>query len=99
MDANFQLKNNLVSNYSQDPGLGTGWAYMVARAGYEEYVLSHASDDDVRHQSYSSALHRLTPLLRSGRASVFKLWRWRIRRILLGCVLPAQRWDPVDVRR
>ena len=58
MDANFRLKNNLVSNYSQDPGLGTGWAYMVARAGYEKYVLSHASDDDVRrHSSYSSVLH------------------------------------------
>ncbi|PPQ85803.1 hypothetical protein CVT26_004590 [Gymnopilus dilepis] len=28
MDANFRLKNQLVSNYSQDPGLGIGWAYM-----------------------------------------------------------------------
>ncbi len=47
MDANFRLKNQLVSNYSQDPGLGTGWAYMVRREPYEEYVLSRADDADV----------------------------------------------------
>ncbi|PPQ76859.1 hypothetical protein CVT26_001497 [Gymnopilus dilepis] len=47
MDANFRLKNQLVSNYSQDPGLGTGWAYMVPRKPYEKYVLSKASDDDI----------------------------------------------------
>ncbi|PPQ86897.1 hypothetical protein CVT25_012538 [Psilocybe cyanescens] len=45
MDANFCLKNQLVSNYSQDPGLGTGWAYMVPRAPYEAYVLSRANDE------------------------------------------------------
>ena len=47
MDANFRLKNQMVSNYSQDPGLGTGWAYMVPREEYEGYVLSRASDKDV----------------------------------------------------
>lgn len=47
MDANFRLKNQLVSNYSQDPGLGTGWAYMVARERYEDYVLGRANDEDV----------------------------------------------------
>jgi len=47
MDANFRLKNNLVSNYSQDPGLGTGWAYLIPRVAYEMYVLSRASDKDV----------------------------------------------------
>lgn len=47
MDANFRLKNQLVSNYSQDPGLGIGWAYMVPRAPYEKYVLSRATDSDV----------------------------------------------------
>ena len=47
MDTNFRLKNNLVSNYSQDPGLGTGWAYLVPRVAYEMYVLSRASDEDV----------------------------------------------------
>lgn len=48
MDANFRLKNQLVSNYSQDPGLGTGWAYMIRREPYEAYVLSRADDADVR---------------------------------------------------
>lgn len=47
MDANFRLKNQLVSNYSQDPGLGIGWAYMVPRKPYEKYVLSQANDKDV----------------------------------------------------
>ncbi|KAF9471339.1 hypothetical protein BDN70DRAFT_909381 [Pholiota conissans] len=47
MDANFRLKNQLVSNYSQDPGLGIGWAYMVPRKPYEEYVLSRASEEDI----------------------------------------------------
>ena len=47
MDANFRLKNNLVSNYSQDPGLSTGWAYMIPRKPYEKYVLNRANDEDV----------------------------------------------------
>ena len=49
MDANFRLKNQLVSNYSQDPGLGIGWAYMVPRKSYEEYILSQTNDDDVSY--------------------------------------------------
>jgi hypothetical protein len=36
MDTNFHLKNQIISNYSQDLGLGTGWAYM---APHEDYVL------------------------------------------------------------
>ena len=47
MDANFRLKNQLVSNYSVDPGLGTGWAYIVEQKPYESYVLSRANEDDV----------------------------------------------------
>jgi hypothetical protein len=52
MDANFRLKNQLVSNYSQDPGLGTGWAYMLPREPYEAYVLNHVNDGDVRISVY-----------------------------------------------
>jgi hypothetical protein len=47
MDANFRLKNQLVSNYSQDPGLGIGWAYMLPREDYEGYVLSQVNNEDV----------------------------------------------------
>ena len=49
MDANFRLKNQLVSNYSQDPGLGIGWAYMLPREPYESYVLQCTNSQDVRH--------------------------------------------------
>ena len=47
MDANFCLKNQLVSSFSSDPGLGIGMAYMVPHEGYDSYVLSWASDADV----------------------------------------------------
>ncbi|KAF9472049.1 hypothetical protein BDN70DRAFT_819206, partial [Pholiota conissans] len=47
LDANFRLKNQLVSNYSTDPGLGTGWAYMVRREPYERYVLSQVDANDL----------------------------------------------------
>jgi hypothetical protein len=46
MDVNF-LKNQLVSNYSQDPGLGTRFAYMVPREPYQQYVFSRCDDSDV----------------------------------------------------
>jgi len=47
MDANFRLKNQLVSNYSHDPGLGIGWAYMVPREEYENYLRLRTKDEDV----------------------------------------------------
>ena len=47
INANFCLKNQLVSNYLQDPRLGIGWAYMLPREGYEHYVLSRTNDKDV----------------------------------------------------
>ena len=47
MDANFRLKNQLVSSFSADPGLGIGMAYMVLWELYESYVLSRAQDADV----------------------------------------------------
>ncbi|KJA25187.1 hypothetical protein HYPSUDRAFT_135353 [Hypholoma sublateritium FD-334 SS-4] len=47
MDANFRLKNHLVSNFSADPGLWDGMAYMTSRLPYEEYVLSQADAEDI----------------------------------------------------
>ena len=47
MDTNFRLKNQLVSNYSQDPGLGIGWVYMVPREEYERYLQLRIKDKDV----------------------------------------------------
>lgn len=52
MDANFRLKNQLVSNFSTDPGLGSGMAYMVPQSSYETYVLSQADADDVSSSLY-----------------------------------------------
>jgi hypothetical protein len=56
MDANFCLKNQVISNYLQDPGLGMGWAYMVPHEEYEKYVLSWTSDGDVRGLHFASHL-------------------------------------------
>ncbi|KAF8951577.1 hypothetical protein BDZ97DRAFT_1684109, partial [Flammula alnicola] len=47
MDANFHLKNQLVSNYSQDPGLGIGWVYMVPRKPYESFVLNRTNNSNI----------------------------------------------------
>jgi hypothetical protein len=47
IDANFRLKNQLVSSYSADPGLGIGMAYMMPRQPYEDYVLKCACDGDI----------------------------------------------------
>jgi hypothetical protein len=57
MDANFRLKNQLVSNYSQDPGLGIGLAYMVPREAYELYVLSRSGDSDVSDMNLNLTMH------------------------------------------
>ncbi|PPQ73936.1 hypothetical protein CVT26_006557 [Gymnopilus dilepis] len=47
IDANFRLKNQLVSNYSVDPGLGTGLSYTIKREPYEQYLKSRANDLDI----------------------------------------------------
>ncbi|KJA13135.1 hypothetical protein HYPSUDRAFT_209799 [Hypholoma sublateritium FD-334 SS-4] len=47
MDANFRLKNRLISNLSVDPGLWNGLAYMALRSPYEAYVLSQADEKDI----------------------------------------------------
>ncbi len=47
MDANFRLKNQMVSSYLRDPGLSIGLGYFILKAPYEKYVLNHTSDEDV----------------------------------------------------
>ncbi|KAE9403518.1 hypothetical protein BT96DRAFT_1080167 [Gymnopus androsaceus JB14] len=46
-DANFRLKEQLVSSHSRDPGLVNGLGYFVERTKYEQYVLSRASEADI----------------------------------------------------
>jgi hypothetical protein len=78
MDANFRLKNQLASNYSQDPGLGIGWAYMVPQRPYEEYVLSRVNDADVSTPKLIQSATEVRILLRLALALVSRLWRRRI---------------------
>ncbi|KAE9395621.1 hypothetical protein BT96DRAFT_958466 [Gymnopus androsaceus JB14] len=47
MDANFRLKEQLVSSHSRDPGLNNGKGYFVPREPYEKYVLLLASEEDI----------------------------------------------------
>ncbi|PBK81491.1 hypothetical protein ARMGADRAFT_1048805 [Armillaria gallica] len=47
MDANFHLKNQMVSSYSRDLGLGIRWGYFVLRDPYDKFVLNHMSDEDI----------------------------------------------------
>ncbi|KJA15106.1 hypothetical protein HYPSUDRAFT_208167 [Hypholoma sublateritium FD-334 SS-4] len=64
MDANFRLKNQLMLKWSQDPGLGIGWAYMVRREPYEAYVLSKADNANIStcigFQALTQALTRFS---------------------------------------
>lgn len=64
MDANFRLKEQLVSSHSRDPGLCDGLGYFVRREPYERYVLSRADKGDVclfwlLHGSSTDLLSRL----------------------------------------
>ncbi|KAK0495266.1 hypothetical protein EDD18DRAFT_1310020 [Armillaria luteobubalina] len=47
INVNFCLKNQTVSSYSRDPGLGIGWSYFTAHEPYEDYVQSRAMDTDI----------------------------------------------------
>ncbi|KAL0569488.1 hypothetical protein V5O48_012485 [Marasmius crinis-equi] len=47
LDFNFRLKNQLVSSWTRDPGLGDGWSYFVPRKPYEEHIANHMDEQDV----------------------------------------------------
>ena len=98
MDANFRLKHQLVSNYSQDPGLGTGWSYMTPQIPYEKYVLSQASDEDVSPLAFPR--HRcLKPSYRLVHVLDFRHSRRPIQNFLLAYDTPAlTRWFAVVPR-
>ncbi|PPQ80627.1 hypothetical protein CVT24_002727 [Panaeolus cyanescens] len=76
MDANFRLKNQLVSNWDQDPSLGSGMAFMIDRKEYEKYVRGQATDDDIStcvgFQAIAQANNRFSQGLRyTGVGGVF----------------------------
>lgn len=47
VDANFRLKEQMVSSYTVDPGLGDGLSYFVTRPEYRKFILSRTSDANV----------------------------------------------------
>lgn len=38
----------MISNEFKDPGLGTGWAYVMENAPYRHYLLSVTDQKEVR---------------------------------------------------
>ena len=72
MDANFRLKNHLVSNFSSDPGLWNGMAYMTPRTPYETYVLSQADAKDVSVMVFLTKLANACINFRSALVLVFR---------------------------
>jgi hypothetical protein len=48
LDACFRLKRRLVSTELKDPGLGTGWAYMVENEVYRSWLLTATDQKEVR---------------------------------------------------
>ena len=53
VDACFRLKRKLVSSEATDPGLGTGWSYMVCDEPYRRYLLTTTNESEVRGSSVS----------------------------------------------
>ncbi|KAK7019683.1 hypothetical protein VNI00_018005 [Paramarasmius palmivorus] len=47
IDANFRLKEQLVSSHSRDPSLNDGLGYFVKRRDYEKYVLQNPEGDEI----------------------------------------------------
>ncbi|TRM56615.1 hypothetical protein BD626DRAFT_551464 [Schizophyllum amplum] len=55
-DANFRLRNRLVSNDNRDPVLGDGWAYMVKKDVYSEYLKKSVDADEISSCAAFAAL-------------------------------------------
>ncbi|KAF7291343.1 CxC2 domain-containing protein [Mycena indigotica] len=56
IDACFRLKRRTISNELRDPGLGTGWAYMLEWAPYREYLLTTTDQQEMSTCSGLAAL-------------------------------------------
>ena len=51
LDACFRLKRRAVSSELIDPGLGTGWAYMVEWEPYRQFLLTVTDQEEVRFRT------------------------------------------------
>ncbi|KAF7325870.1 hypothetical protein MKEN_00437800 [Mycena kentingensis (nom. inval.)] len=47
LDACFRLKRRLISSLSKDPGLGTGWAYLVAYKPYLDHLAKYTDQVEI----------------------------------------------------
>ncbi|KAF5349390.1 hypothetical protein D9758_015531 [Tetrapyrgos nigripes] len=56
VDANFRLRNKIVSNQYRSPILGDGWAYMVPSGPYKEHLAKHTTEEDMSSCSGFAAL-------------------------------------------
>ncbi|THU78897.1 hypothetical protein K435DRAFT_699120 [Dendrothele bispora CBS 962.96] len=56
IDANFRLRNKVVSNTYRSPMLGDGWAYFVPSVPYKEHLAKHSNEDDISNCSGFAAL-------------------------------------------
>ncbi|KAF8139331.1 hypothetical protein K438DRAFT_1996130 [Mycena galopus ATCC 62051] len=56
LDACFRLKRGLVSSELKDPGLGTGWSYMLENEPYREYLLTVTDQKEMSTCSGLAAL-------------------------------------------
>ncbi|KAK7025333.1 hypothetical protein VNI00_016115 [Paramarasmius palmivorus] len=56
VDACFRLKRKMVSSEAADPGLGTGWSYMVPDEPYRRYLLSTTNESEMSTCSGLAAL-------------------------------------------
>ncbi|KAK7050119.1 CxC2 domain-containing protein [Favolaschia claudopus] len=56
LDACFRLKRRMISSEFKDPGLGTGWAYVMENAPYRHYLLTVTDQKEMSTCSGLAAL-------------------------------------------
>ncbi|KAK6968964.1 CxC2 domain-containing protein [Favolaschia claudopus] len=56
LDACFRLKRRMISSEIKDPGLGTGWAYVMENAPYRHYLLTVTDQKEMSTCSGLAAL-------------------------------------------
>ncbi|KAJ6518038.1 hypothetical protein C8R47DRAFT_960048 [Mycena vitilis] len=56
LDACFRLKRRMISNEVRDPGLGTGWAYVMENAPYRHFLLKVTDQKEMSTCSGLAAL-------------------------------------------
>ncbi|KAJ7936119.1 hypothetical protein B0H13DRAFT_2226828 [Mycena leptocephala] len=56
LDACFRLKRRMVSSEAKDPGLGTGWAYVLENAPYRHFLMTVTDQKEMSTCSGLAAL-------------------------------------------